>query len=129
MKKVGVYLFLIFFSFQNSLLAYSSNPKNFVAELVDEAGRRHPLLVDRHPPRDEVGLRDLVVAERYLLKDGDHEERVEEDAHERREGRHYLATGRARHKVAEAKGGHGRKRVPDRVRERVHVLLGRSACV
>ena len=37
MKKVGVYLFLIFFSFQNSLLAYSSNPKNFVAELVDEA--------------------------------------------------------------------------------------------
>ena len=37
MKKIGVYLFLIFFSFQNSLLAYSSDPKNFVAELVDEA--------------------------------------------------------------------------------------------
>ncbi len=37
MKKIGVYLFLIFFSFQNYLLAYSSDPKNFVAELVDEA--------------------------------------------------------------------------------------------
>ena len=37
MKKVAVYLFLIFFSLQNSLIAYSSDPKNFVAELVDEA--------------------------------------------------------------------------------------------
>jgi|TARA_B100001093_G_scaffold514546_1_gene588812 phospholipid transport system substrate-binding protein len=37
MKKIVVYLFLIFFSFQNSLLSYSSDPKNFVAELVDEA--------------------------------------------------------------------------------------------
>ena len=37
MKKIGIYLFLIFFSFQNFLLAYSSDPKNFVKELVDEA--------------------------------------------------------------------------------------------
>ena len=37
MKKIGIFLFLIFFSFQNSLLAYSSDPKNFVAELVNEA--------------------------------------------------------------------------------------------
>jgi phospholipid transport system substrate-binding protein len=37
MKKVGVYLFLIIFSFQNLLLAYSSNPKSFIEELVDEA--------------------------------------------------------------------------------------------
>ena len=37
MKRIAVYLFLIFFSFQNFLLAYSSDPKNFVKELVDEA--------------------------------------------------------------------------------------------
>ena len=37
MKKVAVYLFLIFFSLQNSLIAYSSDPKNFVTELVNEA--------------------------------------------------------------------------------------------
>ena len=37
MKRIAVYLFLIFFSSQNFLLAYSSDPKNFVKELVDEA--------------------------------------------------------------------------------------------
>ena len=37
MKRIAVYLFLIFFSFQNFLLAYSSDPENFVKELVDEA--------------------------------------------------------------------------------------------
>ena len=37
MKRIAVYLFLIFFSFQNFLLAYSSDPKNFVKELVDDA--------------------------------------------------------------------------------------------
>ena len=37
MKRIAVYLFLIFFSFQNFLLAYSSDPKNFVKELVNEA--------------------------------------------------------------------------------------------
>ena len=37
MKRIVVYLFLTFFSFQNFLLAYSSDPKNFVKELVNEA--------------------------------------------------------------------------------------------
>ena len=37
MKRIAVYLFLIFFSFQNFLLAYSSDPENFVKELVDDA--------------------------------------------------------------------------------------------
>jgi phospholipid transport system substrate-binding protein len=36
MKKKVVYLILIFFVFQNSLQAYSSNPKDFVSELVNE---------------------------------------------------------------------------------------------
>ena len=35
MKKIGVYL-AIFFLFQTSLLAYSTNPKEFVYELVSE---------------------------------------------------------------------------------------------
>ena len=50
MKKIGVYLFLIFFSFQNSLLAYSSDPKNFVAELVDAAINK---LSDINSTKDE----------------------------------------------------------------------------
>jgi len=50
MKKIGVYLFLIFFSFQNSLLAYSSDPKNFVAELVNEAINK---LSDINSTKDE----------------------------------------------------------------------------
>ena len=37
MKRVGVYLISLFFFFQSSLLAYSSNPKEFVHELVNEA--------------------------------------------------------------------------------------------
>jgi phospholipid transport system substrate-binding protein len=37
MKKVGVYLVSILFFFQTSLLAYSSDPKEFVTELVNEA--------------------------------------------------------------------------------------------
>jgi phospholipid transport system substrate-binding protein len=50
MKKIGIYLFLIFFSFQNSLLAYSSDPKNFVAELVNEAINK---LSDINSTKDE----------------------------------------------------------------------------
>ena len=37
MKKKVIYLILIFFVFQNLLQAYSSNPRDFVNELVNEA--------------------------------------------------------------------------------------------
>ena len=37
MKRFSVLLFLIFFIFKNSLYAYSTNPKEFVFELVNEA--------------------------------------------------------------------------------------------
>ncbi len=37
MKKVCVYLISLAFFFQTSLLAYSSDPRNFVQELVDDA--------------------------------------------------------------------------------------------
>ena len=50
MKRIAVYIFLIFFSFQNSLLAYSSDPKNFVAELVLEAISK---LSDTNSTKDE----------------------------------------------------------------------------
>ena len=50
MKRIAVYLFLIFFSFQNFLLAYSSDPKNFVKELVDEAISK---LSDTNSTKDE----------------------------------------------------------------------------
>ena len=37
MRKIVVSLLLLFLFFQSSLLAYSSNPKDFVNELVSEA--------------------------------------------------------------------------------------------
>ena len=37
MKKISIYLFTILFLFQSSLKAYSSDPKEFVEELVNEA--------------------------------------------------------------------------------------------
>ena len=37
MKKIGAYLISLFFFFQSPLQAYSSNPKDFVNELVTEA--------------------------------------------------------------------------------------------
>ena len=37
MSKVGIYLVSFFLLFQNSLSAYSTNPKDFVNELVTEA--------------------------------------------------------------------------------------------
>ena len=37
MKSIGIYLFSLFFFFQSALLAYSTNPKDFVGELVNEA--------------------------------------------------------------------------------------------
>ena len=37
MKRIGVFLTSFFLIFQSSLLAYSSNPKDFVNELVNDA--------------------------------------------------------------------------------------------
>ena len=37
MKKISVYLVSILFLFQASLLAYNSEPKEFVVELVNDA--------------------------------------------------------------------------------------------
>ena len=37
MKRLGIFLFILFFSFSKTILAYSSNPREFVDELVNEA--------------------------------------------------------------------------------------------
>ena len=37
MKRIIIYFFLIFFIFQNSLFSYSSNPKEFINELVNDS--------------------------------------------------------------------------------------------
>ena len=37
MKKILVFFTLTFFFFHGSLLSYSSNPKDFINELVNEA--------------------------------------------------------------------------------------------
>lgn len=37
MQRIGIYIISIIFLFQSSLLAYSSNPKDFVNELVNDA--------------------------------------------------------------------------------------------
>ena len=37
MKKITVYFFFIFFTFQTTLYSYSSNPKDFINELVSDA--------------------------------------------------------------------------------------------
>ena len=37
MKRLGIYLISFFLIFQSSLLAYSSNPKDFINELVNDA--------------------------------------------------------------------------------------------
>ena len=37
MKRISVYLVSLFFFYQSSLQAYSSNPKEFIDELVNEA--------------------------------------------------------------------------------------------
>jgi phospholipid transport system substrate-binding protein len=50
MKKVYIYLISILFFFQTSLLAYSSNPKEFIDELVNEAISK---LSDKNLNKDE----------------------------------------------------------------------------
>ena len=37
MKRISIYLVSLVLFFNNSLLAYSSNPKEFVSELVNDA--------------------------------------------------------------------------------------------
>ena len=37
MRRLGIFLFILFFSLSTSIFAYSSNPREFVDELVNEA--------------------------------------------------------------------------------------------
>ena len=37
MKRLVIYLFFLFFIFQTQLLTYSTNPKNFVSEIINDA--------------------------------------------------------------------------------------------
>ena len=50
MKRIVVYLISIFILFQGSLLAYSSNPKDFVNELINEAIDK---LADKNLDKDQ----------------------------------------------------------------------------
>ena len=50
MKRLGIYLISFFLVFQSSLLAYSSNPKDFVNELVKEAIDK---LADKNISKDQ----------------------------------------------------------------------------
>ena len=53
MKRLVVYLFIVFFFFQNSLLAYSSNPKEFVNELVTDTISK---LADKNLDKDQKAI-------------------------------------------------------------------------
>ena len=50
MIRISVYLVSLFFFFQSSLLAYSSNPKDFVNELVNDAISK---LADKNLNKDQ----------------------------------------------------------------------------
>ena len=52
MKRLGSYLFLIFFSYQTTVEAYSSNPQDFVNELVNEAIEK---LSDKNLNKEQKG--------------------------------------------------------------------------
>ena len=53
MKKTVVYLIAFFLYFQGSLLSYSSNPKDFINELVNDAISK---LADKSVSKDEKAL-------------------------------------------------------------------------
>ena len=53
MKRLGFYLISFFLIFQSSLLAYSSNPKDFVNELVTEAINK---LADKNISKDQKAI-------------------------------------------------------------------------
>ena len=66
MKKVCVYLISILFFFQTSLLAYSSDPKEFIAELVNEAISK---LSDKNLNKDEkVNFIEKIALENVDIK-------------------------------------------------------------
>jgi len=50
MKRPSIYFILLFFFFQSSLFAYSSNPKDFVRELVNDAITK---LADKNSNNDQ----------------------------------------------------------------------------
>ena len=52
MKRLGSYLFLIFFFYQTTVEAYSSNPQDFVNELVNEAIEK---LSDKNLNKEQKG--------------------------------------------------------------------------
>ena len=53
MKRLGIYFISFFLIFQSSLLAYSSNPKDFVYELVREAIDK---LADKNLTKDQKAV-------------------------------------------------------------------------
>ena len=53
MNKKIVYSILLFFFFQSSLLSYSSNPKDFVDELVQDAITK---LADKNLEKNSIDL-------------------------------------------------------------------------
>ena len=53
MRKVGIYLVSILFLFQTTLLAYNSDPKEFVTELVNDAISK---LSDKNLNKDEKAV-------------------------------------------------------------------------
>tara|TARA_B100001057_G_C22501467_1_gene814208 strand:+ start:152 stop:748 length:597 start_codon:yes stop_codon:yes gene_type:complete len=53
MKRKSVYFILIFLFFQNSLFAYSTNPINFVSELVNDAITK---LADKNLNKDQKAV-------------------------------------------------------------------------
>ena len=53
MKRLSIYLISFFLIFQSSLLAYSSNPKDFVNELVTEAINK---LADKNISKDQKAI-------------------------------------------------------------------------
>ena len=63
MKRISVYLVSLFFLFQNQLLAYSSNPKDFVNELVNEAINK---LSDKNLTKSEKAVFIETVALEYV---------------------------------------------------------------
>ncbi len=50
MKRKGIYFILLFLFFQSTLFAYSSNPKDFVSELVNDAITK---LADKNSNNDQ----------------------------------------------------------------------------
>ena len=63
MKRIIVYFISIFFIFQSTLFSYSSNPKNFIDELVNEAINK---LADKNLTKSEKAVFIETVALEYV---------------------------------------------------------------